>query len=177
MAREFNQDGLLLRYGPRTRADQEKVREYRTHGPRRFMDIEIRAEALPAFSAGVATLASVGSKLPKNSIVEAVEVYVEEPFTGGAGATLNVGLVSNINGTTDLDIDAFVAAATIAELTPIGLIKDGVSPADGSGRGVKYDKPMYVTYSVGTANFTNGTGKVRVYYSAPDRDADTLIQP
>ncbi len=174
MATWLNNDGLRVKFG----ADSVKtalVGEYTTDGPRRFLEVEISAGRLPAFSAGAITIADNYCRIPSGVIIEEVEVLVTTAFTSSGAATLNVGMVDT-DGTSNADIDAFVAAATIAELTPLGLINDGVSPADGSGRGVKLTSPKLITLSVGTANYTAGVGTVRIYYSVPEKTADTLIQ-
>lgn len=166
----INKDGVLVRVGLDA-AKKAPVSSVKVFGDQRVIDVDISAANLPAF--GSTVTASRYVKIPANSLVEKVELSVEVAFTG-ASATLSVGCIDAEGDTPTSDVDAFLNAATTAELTSLGLQSGTSSPLDGSGVGVKYTKPQYITWTVGTADFTAGKGKLRIWYSTPDKTVDEL---
>lgn len=169
-----NQDGLTVRYGT-DEAKKYVVSEYRTDGPKRLIEISIDYENLPASSSGDATVADTQAVLPSGALIELVELEVHTAFDDASGdtATLNVGWVQAADESSNTDIDAFIAAATVAELA-VGHKKDGTSPCDGAGRGTKLTENKKIVFSVGTQAFTAGKGTVRIYYTIPNKATDTL---
>lgn len=169
-----NNDGLVIRYG----TDEAKpyvVSEYRYAGPRHMVEVDISYQNLPASSSGDPTVADKQAILPAGALIELVETEIHTAFDDASGdtATLNVGWVKASDETSNVDIDAFVAAASIAELV-VGHKKDATSPNDGAGRGTILTEAKKIVFSVGTQAFTAGKGVVRIYYVIPNKSTDTL---
>lgn len=167
-----NKDGLVQRYGSDS-AQSPNVAEVRNSGDRRWLEIDVDWRKLPAFSASTLTRASYGEVIPAGALIEDVEIKVDEAFTSGGAATLDVGFIDADAETGD-DIDAFIAAASITELTALGITYRGTSPADGSAINTRTSATKVVTFHVGTATYTAGRATVRVFYSVQDKTADTL---
>ncbi len=167
-----NADGVYVRTGI-SQAAKAKVSQPVTFGQLQYVDVDVSAAALPAFSSAVQTIQSRYVTIPAGVLIEKVDLIVDVQYVG-VSATLNVGWVDAVDGTSHADNDAFVAAAaTISELAP-GVHNSGSSPCDGAGIGTITLFKKFVTVDVGTATYSAGQGRVRIYFSIPDKLTDNL---
>lgn len=154
-----NSDGLTLYYGV-DKARVEPVGEYRFNGPVRCTEIKFTHADLPAVASN-SVIISDKYALPLGAKIERVEISSWEDFVG-SGATLNVGYI-DLDGASNIDVDAFVVEATITELNAGGTNVAGWV-------GVTVDAvPLvtakYITWEVNTAAITDGSGVVRIYWT------------
>ncbi len=159
MGTRTNNDGLTLYYGT-DKAAVEEVGEYRYNGPVRCTEISFTHADLPAVASNSVIISDKYS-LPIGAKIERVEITSSETFVGSS-STLNVGWI-DLDGTSNADVDAFVVAATIAELNA-----GGTNVAGWVGTPVEGDPlttAKYLTWEVDTAAITDGTGKVRIYWT------------
>lgn len=161
----LNQDGLYIRLGDKE-AVPAKYGEYKTFGPTRLVEAKVDFSDFAAF--GTNTILSNEGEIPKNAHIEKVEVEVETAFVG-ATATLSLGLIGLDRVTlTGLGNTVLANAITVATLTlgSITTIQVGASFVGASvGSGGNLTAPGLLTALVGTANFTAGSAKIRIYYT------------
>ena len=160
-----NADGLYIRFGTEE-AEAGAGGEYRTDGPHRMIEVDI-----PALSAigAVATPTILDDMVvvPKNAFIEKVEVLVETAADSAAdNATLNIGLVRT-DRTTELDYDGLITAGAQTTIDANGDIVEYIqgSTAHGALIGTALAYNGYLTAGYGTAAYTAGAIKVRVYFS------------
>lgn len=161
MATWLNNDGLELKFGTE-RAKPNIVGEYRHDGPTRVIEINFDYTDLPAV-ADNSVIISDNISLPIGAIVEKVEIFCSVDMdSSGDAMTLNVGWIDT-DRTNNAVVDAFVVAATQAELNTGGTNVSGwVGTAVG---GNKLTSPKLLTWEVDSAAATAGKGVIRLYYS------------
>lgn len=165
-----NKDGLTIKSGT-TEADKRVVGEFRHDGPWHVVEIALRADKLPAV-ADNSVVISDKTKLPKGALIEAVELSASVDFASSGSGTLNIGVTDADGGTNIQDVGALVAEATAAEINLgtrnasgwVGTLVNGLPIAEAA----------YLTWEVNTGAFQSGVGVARVYYSIPNKTADTL---
>lgn len=167
-----NADGLRVFFAGESRSVDGG--EYPGAGANRTIEVEVNGVGLST-TAGTPTL--VGKPwiiIPRNSVIESVEVIAETAFTSGGAATLNVGL-QRFNGT-ELDHDGLVAAMALTSLDRTGektvLTSSTTAPA-GALIGTETQYPAYIDVYAGTAAFTAGRAVIRVNIYV--KDEDTLV--
>lgn len=161
-----NADGLFVRFGDKE-AISAKYGEYKTFGPTRLSEIKVDFSDFAAF--GTNTILSNEGEIPKGAHIEKLEVEVETAFVG-ATATLSLGLIGldRSTVTSPLGNTVLANAITVATLTlgSITTIQVGASFVGASvGSGGNLTAPGLLTALVGTANFTAGSAKVRIFYT------------
>jgi hypothetical protein len=162
-----NFDNLFVRYGT-TEATSAKYGEYSTLGPERIYETKIDFSDFAAF--GTNTILANETSLPLGSHIERVIVEVETAFAG-ATATLSLGLIQEDRSTTTgLGTTVLANAITVATLVNGAIIELKVGASFvGSlvGSGGNLTVNGLFTALVGTANFTAGSAKVRIFYTTP----------
>lgn len=157
----FNNDGLQLKFG----TDKTKVNpigEFRSPGSRRWIEIKFDYTMLPAVASN-SVIISEDTLLPVGAVVESVEIFTVTDWDSAADAmTLNVGWLST-DHTTTTDVDAFVVAATQAELITGGTNVAGWVGAEVGGTPLTAAKLL--TWEVDVAAATAGEGYIRIYYN------------
>lgn len=157
----LNNDGLELKFGPE-KTEVNVLGEYRYDGPKRVLEIHFTFSDLPAV-ADNSVIIRDNLSLPIGSIVEEVEIFCSTDFdSAGDAMLLNVGWIDT-DRTNGVDVDAFVVAATQAEL-----ISGGSNVAGWVGAGVgaaALTAPKLLTWEVDAAAATAGEGYIRLYYS------------
>lgn len=111
-----------------------------------------------------------GISIPKNKQIEEVELFVENAFTSGGSATLDVGLV-RLDRTTELDYDGLVAALALTSIDAKGekvVLRVGSTGA-GALIGQTLTNPGLVTVRYNTAAYTAGKLKVRIRWFDPNK--------
>lgn len=176
MAIWTNADGLRVRFGL-DEAVPAKVTEYRTHGPKRFVEILIDPSLLPTVAQN-SVIIDDSYTLPIGAQIEDVQILASDDFTAGTG-TLNIGIINRYPATPDItDVDALVVAATVAELNTGGTNTSGwigVRAKNGGGAGLRLEAMAWLTWEVDTAAIVGGFATVRVYFSVPKEEGDTLV--
>lgn len=160
-----NADGMWVRPGP-VEAVSAKYGEFTTFGQTRVFEQKIDFSDFAAFD--TAKVLVNETSIPAGARIERVEVSVEKAFVG-ATATLSLGLVQEDRTTlTGLSATGLAAAITVATLVQ-GAILDLKVGASFVGALTGVLAPLAVngllTATVGTADFTAGIAKVRVFYS------------
>lgn len=177
MGKVVNADGLVQLYH-KTAAENAKVSAVRYDGQREVIEVDLGYAGLPAV-ADNQTIASEFVVIPAGVLIEEVELVVDTAFdSANDTATLNVGWVDASDRSSNPDTDAFVKAATVTELTTPGIYRStavgGSSPLDAAGIGVKTTTAKLITWEVDTQAFNAGVGKLRIYFSTPNKTSDTL---
>lgn len=155
MATWINADGLHVNFGP-DEAGPARVTEYRTHGPKRFVEIVIDADFLPAGG----SMFFDEYTLPLNGNIERLEVGPESETWAG-GTSIQVNAVDR-DGTSNPV--AIGAAITLANL-------NAMATQENLDIQLTVMKRIQLT-TVGT--FTTGKGTIRVFFSVPKEESDTL---
>ena len=165
MATWTNADGLTLKYGV-DRAEDGIQGEYRTAGPKRCIELEFDYTQLPTVAQNSVVIGD-NLRLPIGIFVEEVEIRAWTDFdSSGDTMTLNVGWV-DLDGTSNVDVDAFVVAATQTELNTGGTNVAGWVGAEvGTGTTVT-TVPKLITWEVDSQAATAGRGVIRIWYSVP----------
>jgi hypothetical protein len=155
MASWTNADGITVYFGPEE-VNTQVGGEFRDRtGNNRITEYKITGTALNAF--GTATLLNRSVDIPVGEVIERVELYVDTAFTSGGSATLIVGTY-RADGTTVIDADGFIASTAVASLT------DGATIVGaGAQIGTTMAYKSRVAATVGTADFTAGEGRLRVF--------------
>lgn len=157
----YNNDGLQLFYGV-DKTTTEAAGEYRTDGPLR--EIEVRID-LTSLATGSQTILSNTVFFPKMR-VEEVTLEVQTAATSGGSATLDVGLVSSSDRSTEIDYDGFIAAEVLTAINTAGkkiTYVNGTSKA-GALIGTTTATVGHLVAKAGTAVFTAGVVYVRIKY-------------
>lgn len=165
-----NEDGLYVRFGTE-RAEKAKVAEYTFAGPQRMTELHVVAGDYPTIAEG-SVIQSRECKLPAGAWIEKVEIVCTTDVVSATG-TVNVGIVDAVDGTSNADVDAFVVAATAAEL-----ITGGTNVAGWVGANVNETlvRTSFITLEVDTDEIDSGEFTVRIYWNEPVAGGDTLIQ-
>jgi len=162
-----NADGLKIDYGVTEATSQNTSYtpggEYKSFGPRRVSEQVIDLTKMNAF--GTVTILNDKAFFGAGWVPEEVELETVVAATG-ATATLSVGLVRNSNRSTAISATAFINAAAIATFAAVGtkLTFTAGSTAAGANIGVATTFDALWTVTVGTADFTAGKVKVRVFW-------------
>lgn len=172
-----NKDGLFIQYGT-DQTTTELAGDFATPGtPNRIMEVYLDLSTLVTASATILSNNVIFPAPPSGQLfIEKVELYVETGATSGSSSTLKVGLIqmdratvpSNydhafINGETNADMATagdvllYVGADSIPAGSTHGGILIGSQPANATG-------PYYITAEAGTAVFTAGKVRVRIFY-------------
>lgn len=153
-----NADGLRVKFGT-SEAVPARVAEYHTDGPTRFTEIMLDSSWLPAFGN---TYLIDSYVFPKNAEITGYEVGPTETDFAGTGATLTINLV-DLDGTSDV-----VALASTLSLTNLN------TPSFNTDKDITLTKMKFIQLSVGTASYTDGSGKIRIRWESPKKESDTL---
>ena len=154
-----NNDGLERKFGVE-QAKRARIGEYRNDGPSHLVEIHFDFTDLPAVASN-SVIISDDYTLPSGAFIESVEIWCPVDVT--SGGTLNVGMIDT-DRTSNADVDAFVVAATAAELTTggeniagwVGALVNDVLPRD-----------VLLTWEQDTAAATTGEGVIRIKYYMP----------
>lgn len=115
------------------------------------------------------TIIDFDTRIGTGARIERVEVISETACTSGGSATLDIGFKRASDFSTELDHNGLVAALALASINVAGevnLLTPGVTSA-GALIGTDLANTGVLVASYGTAAFTAGVLKVRVYTSVP----------
>ena len=157
-----NDDGLERKFGTE-QADRALIGEYHYDGPSHIVEITFDYTDLPAVASNSVVIDD-DFTLPAGAFIESVEIWCPVDMdSAGDALTMNVGYIDT-DRTNNFDVDAFVVAATQAELITggenvagwVGAIVNDVLPAD-----------KLLTWEVDVAAATAGEGVIRIKYYMP----------
>lgn len=172
----INDDGLPIWFGL-DEAILAKVSEYTTDGGERVIDVMIPNAA--AFNATDDYVLDERVSLPEGAIITNVKTKANSTaFASSGSGTISIGVIDT-DYASNMDIDAIVALASVAELNAGGSGNSGTgvaSPGDGVlVQGAALTKIQYLTISVDTAVFQGGAGGFEISYIIPKVETDTLV--
>jgi hypothetical protein len=160
MATWINNDGLRVRLGA-DEAGPARVTEITNGDHLRTVEVIVDADFLPG-SAQTAGITLDSYILPRDAAIESISVAPEvETFASSGAATIQVRLVDP-DGT---DPDNLGTALSIANLNGQNSQVLDVKPGE---------KKM-INLLVGTADFTAGKTTLRIVFSIPKTESDTLV--
>lgn len=166
-----NPDGLIVYFPSDGALRNVPGGEFPGAGANRTIEVEFNASALAV--AGTPTV--IGKPfiiIPRNSVIESVELLSETAFTGGT--SLDVGL-QNFDGT-EYDYDGLFNDILLANLNVVGeknVVTAGVALA-GAAVGAETSVATYLTVTQ-TGTFVLGRGILRVNLYVKDVDQYTSI--
>ena len=162
MATWLNNDGLEVNFG-KDQAPTQLTGEYHNDGPLHCVEVKFDYTDLPAVASN-SVIINDQYTLPKGSIVEKVEIFCDTDIDSTSDdLTLNVGWV-DLDRTSNVDVDAFVVAATQTELNTGGTNVAGWVGAEVGG--LKTTTAKLLTWEVDAHAATAGSGVIRLFYSA-----------
>lgn len=163
-----NPDGLNV-YFPGDAGTPTRGGERPGNGRRMETFVEIDLTALPTVASGNTQIVAENVSIPKNAVIEDVELLVTKAATG-ATATLSVGLVQLSDRTTVLAAAGLVSAATVTSMATLGnFIKYNVGATSaGTKIGTQLTLDAYlILAAAGTADFTAGKVEIRTHWYMP----------
>ncbi len=166
----INNDGLEVKFGT-DEAAKRNLGEYNQLGPVHITELMVKVSELPALA--TTTIISEAHKLPSGAKIEYVE-FVSPSTTFASAlttATLDIGII-DLDGTSNADDTALVAAATEAELSAGG---KNIAGWVGTAIGFSLARPSLITWTVNVEVFTGGEGVLRIGWSVDKVDAETLV--
>lgn len=175
MAEYKNNDGLVWRYGT-DEAKDSNIGAYSYDGDLHYVEIMVKASETPAVADNSVLLDSVFA-LPKGAVLERVEKTSPTTTFVGTGATLNIGLVDQSDGTSNADADAVVTEITLTELNAVGSANEAgwLGAAVNATPAVGLANAKLITWEVNTAALTAGECVFRIFWRIPKVDEDTLV--
>lgn len=160
----LNNDKLYIKYGS-TAATAAQAGEYRFDGAQHMAEVTVDLTTLTS----TAAIISDSYRFLKSARIEKVEVVTDTAATSAGSATLDVGLIQ-ADRSTAVDNTAFVAAlaktavANAGQTTVLTQGSTSAGTAIGTTTGATAAS-SYVTARYGTAAFTAGKVRIRIYYS------------
>jgi len=149
MSKWINDDGLVVKFGT-TEAEVIKAGERSAFGQHLIYRAVVDWDDLNAF--GTFTLLSDTSALPNGARIEEADFYVEDAFTSGGAATLDLGFYDQ-DRVTAIDADGIDAAIAVASLTAGATIS-----CDGALIDTTLTNAGLLSATAGVADFTAGRG-------------------
>lgn len=159
--------GLYQKYGLEQVANQV-AGEYRYNGPVRCIEIDLDLTTLTT-TAGTVIPGTDSVNFPAGFVVDKIEVFTETVATSGGAATLNLGLVRQ-DRSTEIDNDGFIAALALTAMDAAGettVLTKGSTGAGALIGATVGSNPGYLAANAGTAVYTAGRVKIRIYYHKP----------
>lgn len=173
----LNKDGLFLQFGT-DKTTAETAGEFASPGfPQRIVEFSLDLTTLATATASILSNNLIFPAPPSGQmVIDKVELFVETAATSGGSATLKVGLIQMDRATVPTNYDhAFINGEVLtamqtagdtqvyvgADSVPAGSTHGGTligsQPANATG-------PYYITAQAGTAVFTAGKVRVKIYY-------------
>jgi hypothetical protein len=149
-----NDDGLNIHFGPR---DTQNGRAAKVSKGGQEQEIIVIVEATKLTDAVAASDVDRAAIIPSGAYVKSADIYVDEAFTSGGSAVLDIGLYQPDGTAIDDDgIDSAVALGA--------LVDDAEISGNGAVVGTSVSNDAVVAASYDTAAFTAGRARVVVKY-------------
>lgn len=157
----YNSDGLYVKFGTEE-ATAGRAGEYLMAGPQQLIELVIDPMT------GLGSSASVQERnltIPKNARIEKVELITTTAATSGGSATLSVGTIDT-NYTSNAADGGLINAAALTTHDAAGETTVLTAGATGAGTliGTTLAANKVITAKYGTAAYTAGAVRVRIYY-------------
>jgi hypothetical protein len=163
-----NADGLNVYYGL-GEAITTRAGEFQMSDGTHVTEVIIDLATLPTAASGNEQIVADNVCIPNGAFIEKVEVLVlEEPVTSGS-PNLDLGLVDQ-DRTTEIDFNGLLAAADAFETgTDLGVVVTYYTDTTESGAlvGTQITNTGLITASPDTADWTDGTLRVRIFWYVP----------
>ena len=164
-----NPDNLLVKFGT-GEARVTRGGQYETLAAgRHVVSVVIDLATLPTAASGDEQIVADNVLIPSGAFIEQVDVLVvEEPTTSGS-PNLDLGLVDQ-DRSTEIDFNGLLAAADAFETgTDLGALVTYVKGTTEAGAlvGTRLTNTGLITASADTADWTDGTLLVKIYYHIP----------
>jgi hypothetical protein len=166
----LNNDGLLVRFGTE-RARPARVGEFSSlFNGQHVIELHIDLAALSVlspFASDIDVILDDTVTIPKGALLEKIELIVMEA-SAGAG-TLDLGLYDQ-DRTTVIDQDGLLAASTTGWAGAVigtTVVYTRATAEAGALMGTVLTNTGLITAQVDAAAFTNGSIKIRIYFSVP----------
>lgn len=170
MSTWINDDGLVVKFGT-TEAEDRVVGAINNEGEYQVLTIELDQVDMPTDAEGSVIL-NDHLQIPTGVLIESVEILNYVDFASAANAmTFNLGVIDT-DRASNADPDGLVVAATQVELNAGGTNTAGWV---GAVVGTVTTKNLLLTWEVAAADATAGHGLVRVKWSVPPAQGDTLV--
>lgn len=162
-----NADGLVVFFSGESRSFDGG--EYNGAGANRVIEIEV-----PATSINSTASNSFGDPwviIPRNSVIESVEVISETALVAVSTPVLDVGLIRRDN-TTEIDYDGFVVDLAAGNLNVAGEKNVFTAGSSGAGAlvGTETAYPGYIVVSASGGTYSSGRLVIRVNLYVKDED-------
>lgn len=166
----INADGLRVKFGTEE-AEKARVTEVTGGSDTRVIEIVVDADSLPTVAEN-SVIIDDSYVIPQGVVFQSVTITSDTAFSAGSG-TLNIGIADRDGGTNVTDVDHLVVDATVTELNA-----GGSNEAGWIGAGI-FDQPLaeaaYLTWEVNTAALVGGAATIRIEFSIPKVESDTLV--
>lgn len=158
-----NADGLGIKFGT-DEAISRTGGSPSVMGAPQFVEVDID---LTKLSTSTQLVLVDTAFVPKNSRIEKVQVSAIVGAVSGGASTLDIGLIRE-DRTTELDYDGLVAALAKTAYDAVGETSEIAVGSTGAGAllGTTLANHGLLVAKAGTAVFTTGSVKVRVYFTA-----------
>jgi hypothetical protein len=173
MASWINEDGLAINFGT-DEAVKRNIGSYCQYGPVHWVEILMDFSELPLVADNSVILNDF-FVLPDGAFIESVEIRVPETAFNSAadGELFNLGWIDT-DRSSNVDVDAFIVAATQTELNTGGT---NVAGWVGVGVGAVLATAKLLTWEVNVEQPTAGSTVIRIKWSFPPKNAasDSLV--
>lgn len=162
-----NPDGLYVLFGP-DKARASRGGEFSTlMEGKHCVEVTIDLTALPTVASGNVQIVADNVTIPNGAFLEQVDVIATKAAVG-ATATLTIGLLDQ-DRTTVQDATGLVNALAVTAIDTLGEYNKLIKGSTGAGTTVatKLTNTSLITAAAGTADFTAGKVRVRVWYTVP----------
>lgn len=159
--------GLYQKYGLE-QVTSQVAGEFRTNTNQRLIEINLDLTTLTT-TAGTVIPGTDSVFFPAGFVIDKIEVQADTLATSGGAATLNLGLIRT-DRTTEIDYDGFLTAVALTSMDTTGetvVYSKGVSGAGALVGTTVGSNPGHLVANAGTAAFTAGLVKIRIYYHKP----------
>ena len=165
-----NDDGLRVKFGL-DKAVHRNIGAYTNFGPVHQLEILVDHSELPAVADGQVILNDAFA-IPAGALIEDVEVMVPTEAVDSAGDALTFCLGGiDQDRSSNADTDGFIVDATQAELNAGG---ENTAGWVGAYVGTTLSTSKLLTWEVNAAAATAGTFTIRIRWSVPPKNEDTL---
>jgi hypothetical protein len=177
MATYINADGLPWNLGL-DEAKKANIGAYTNFGPVHQLEVLVKYDELPAV-ADAQVILDDAFTIPAGALIEEVQIMTPTTAVDSAGDALTFCLgVINQDRTSNPDTDFFIVDATQAEINGSGVnaTEGSINSADWVGAGVSAVTAYnyLITWEVNAAAATAGQFTVRIRWSFPPKNSDTL---
>lgn len=170
----LNNDNLYLQYGT-SKAVATPAGEYLSYGEDRVVEVALDLTTLTTTAASILSNTEI-FPATTNMVISRVELLVETAATSGGSSTLKMGFIQEDRATVPANYDhALINGEVLTAMQTVGdrqvYVGSDSVPAGSTHGGTLIGTfpavatgPYYITAQAGTAVFTGGKVRVKIYY-------------